>query len=272
MKKLISIFKLSILSLTILTGCGGSSEQVVSNDENTQQQEIEIDFIKYKLTKDFEIKNFSIANSFIVESVLKDGKDQFFIVYTFDIVNNSGEDVFEKRINIEKAKELGMSEALFRISQNNQFAEFSLFGKVLISDINNIKGKESYYNSAIILYNDKKEIVKFNSMNPLKNNQVIHGLGFIKFSNMMNTSTDLNIDLIKNDIAFQPKLYIEIDGGTASDFGKYHDVIATGNTDISNIKTISIEAIKNKKNFISMDNSKWYKSDYDKMLGLLNIK
>ena len=129
MKKLITNFKLSILSLIILTGCGGSSEQVVSNGDNTQQQEIEIDLIKYKFTKDFEIKNFSIANSFIVESVLKDGKDQYFIVYTFDIVNNSGEDVFEKRINIEKAKELGMSEELFRISQNNQFAEFSLFGK-----------------------------------------------------------------------------------------------------------------------------------------------
>jgi len=269
MKKLILFFLVS----AILIACTNQENKKNVSSNKNEKQKIKIGTLEYAQSEDFEVTNFSLSNSFIKESVTHDGKNEFYVIFTYDLTNKSKEDVFEKRLTPEKAaKELGMTKEEFLIEIKYQSDNFEVTPRIQFADINNIPGKEEARILISMLYDDNKNIIDFNSMNSFKKGSTIHGTGVIKFSTLIRATDDLNIAFIENEIKFKPNFFIEIDGGTASDFGKYHSVIAQGNIDISNIKNFGAESLKSKKNFISMGSSLWYKMDSEIVKNLLKLK
>ena len=230
MKKLSSFIAFLFLIFTNI-GCNESStnsdqSQSLSSDSG----KITINSLDYTFTKDLSISNFKFANSFIKQSVLKDGNDEVFLQFTFDIISNN-DNIFEKSISIEKAKEIGLSEGLFRIEENNKRDEMTIFARIAFKDINEIPNKNEYFSEIITIYDDNNQIVNFNSMSPMLKGKLYHATGRLKFSKNQKTSTDYNTDFLTKEIVFKPEIFIEINGGIKSDFGKYHMAIIDSKID-----------------------------------------
>jgi len=271
MKNLSYFISFLVLIFTNISCNESSTNSDQSQSSSNESGKITINSLDYTFTKDLSISNFKFANSFIKQSVLKDGNDEVFLQFTFDIISNN-DNIFEKRISIEKAKEIGLSAELFRIEANNQLDDMTIFAHVIFKDINGIENKNEYFQEIITIYDENNQSVDFNSMSPMLKGKLYHATGHLKFSNMQKTSTDYNIDFLKKEIAFKPEIFIEINGGIKSDFGKYHQALIDSKIDISNLKKFGTDAISSNKNFIKMENNKWFLSDFDVSYKYLNIK